>query len=257
VTPVAAPGAALREDGPVTDFDAVLFDAGGVLVVPNPAATGRMLAPFGGSTDEATLVRAHFRAAHAMDAARAVGVDADWPAYHRTYAAAAGVPADRRPAAVEAMSLEFTPLLWDHPVTGARTALAGLVGRGVPVGIVSNAEGQVEGELARLGICAVVVTGDDVPDPPPVPVACVVDSHVVGVSKPDPAIFEPALAALGLPASPRIAYVGDTVFYDVRAALAAGLTPLLHDPFGFHRGDPHPTGPHRTLRSLAELTALV
>ena len=89
------------------------------------------------------------------------------------------------------------------------------------------------------------------------PVACVVDSYVVGVAKPDPAIFEPALSALGLSASSRVAYVGDTVFYDVRAATAAGLTPLLHDPFGFHADDPHPSGPHRTLRALSELTALV
>jgi putative hydrolase of the HAD superfamily len=88
-------------------------------------------------------------------------------------------------------------------------------------------------------------------------VACVVDSHVVGVAKPDPRIFEPALAALGLPASPRVAYVGDTVFYDVRAAAAAGLTPLLHDPFGFHAADPHPSGPHRTLPSLDALHAMV
>ena len=43
--------------------------------------------------------------------------------------------------------------------------------------------------------------------------SCVIDSHVVGVAKPDPRIFEPALAALGLPASARIAYVGDTVFF--------------------------------------------
>jgi hypothetical protein len=47
------------------------------------------------------------------------------------------------------------------------------------------------------------------------------------------------------------------VFYDVRAAVAAGLTPLLHDPFGFHADDLHPSGPHRTLPSLAALAELV
>jgi putative hydrolase of the HAD superfamily len=241
----------------VGDFDAVLFDAGGVLVVPSPTATAGILAPFGGTTDEATLVRAHFAAAHAMDAARSDGVESEWPAYHRTYATVAGVPEDRLAAAVDALFEQFHPLLWDHPVAGARTALADLVGRGVPVGIVSNAAGQVAGELARLGICAVEVDERDVADPPPVPVRCVVDSHVVGVAKPDPAIFEPALAALGLRPSTRIAYVGDTVFYDVRAALAAGLTPLLHDPYGFHTADPHPSGPHRTLKTLAALKTLV
>jgi putative hydrolase of the HAD superfamily len=179
----------------------------------------------GGATDEATLVRAHFAAAHAMDAARADGVEAEWAAYHLTYAATAGVPGDRLADAVDALFAQFHPLLRDHPVPGARTALADLVGRGVPIGIVSNASGQVEGELARLGICAVEVTEADLADPPPVPVACVVDSHVVDVAKPDPAIFGPALAALGLQASPRIAYVGDTVFYTLTTL--AELTTLV------------------------------
>jgi putative hydrolase of the HAD superfamily len=179
----------------------------------------------GGATDEATLVRAHFAAAHAMDAARADGVEAEWAAYRLTYAATAGVPGDRLADAVDALFAQFHPLLWDHPVPGARTALADLVGRGVPIGIVSNASGQVEGELARLGICAVEVTEADLADPPPAPVACVVDSHVVGVAKPDPAIFGPALAALGLQASPRIAYVGDTVFYTLTTL--AELTTLV------------------------------
>jgi putative hydrolase of the HAD superfamily len=256
----------------VSDFDAVLFDAGGVLVVPAPVLTGRLLAPFGAVQDEASLVRAHFAAAHAMDQARADGDLAEWPAYHLTYARSAGVAPAHEAAATAAMSAEFDHWMWCHPVPGARDALAALHDRGVPIGIVSNAAGQVEGELARLGICrrverVVEPDGAEVPavvldpartaEPEPVPVACVVDSHVVGVSKPDPRIFEPALAALGLPASARVAYVGDTVFYDVRAAAAAGLTPLLHDPFGFHAADPHPSGPHRTLPTLGDLAALV
>jgi putative hydrolase of the HAD superfamily len=120
----------------------------------------------------------------------------------------------------------------------------------VPIGIVSNAVGQVEADLAELGICGVDTPGAAT-------VVCVVDSHVVGVSKPDPGIFRLALEALGLPASPRIAYVGDTVFYDVRAATAAGLSPLLHDPFGYHREDPHPSGPHRNLDDLKQLLEYV
>jgi putative hydrolase of the HAD superfamily len=239
-------------------FDAVLFDAGGVLVVPAPAVTGPLLAPFGGTPDEETLVRAHFAAAHALDHARAEGAEAEWTAYRYAYARHAGVPEAAAEAAAAALAAEVDHWAWHHPVPGARDALATLVDRGVPIGIVSNAAGQVEGELARLGICAVVVDGvADAEALSPVPVACVVDSHVVGVAKPDPAIFAPALEALGVPASARVAYVGDTVFYDVRAAAAAGLTPLLHDPFGFHADDPHPSGPHRTLPSLAVLAELV
>jgi FMN phosphatase YigB (HAD superfamily) len=64
-------------------------------------------------------------------------------------------------------------------------------------------------------------------------VSIVTDSHVIGYAKPDPRIFSDAIAALGL--SPdRIAYVGDSYVNDVGGALAAGLVPLLYDPFDDH-----------------------
>jgi putative hydrolase of the HAD superfamily len=270
--------------GGMREFDAILFDAGGVLLLPSPHKTGRLIAPFGGSTEHGVLNRAHFSAAHAMDHARSDGDTADWPAYHRAYLRAAGVPARRLDAACDAFEAEFTHHFWQHPLPGATAVLAELAWRGIPIGIVSNAGGQVEGDLAALGICSTGLSGTggsvlggsagadrgasggsgpgtpgraDREAPGGASVLCVVDSHLVGVAKPDPAIFAPALDALGLPASPRIAYVGDTVFYDVRASAAAGLSPLLHDPEGFHRADPHPSGPHRTLADLRELLDLV
>jgi len=234
----------------MTEFDAILFDAGGVLLLPSPEHTGALLEPFGGRTDDATLLRAHFVAAHAMDHARADGEHAEWPAYYRAYARAAGVSSAQEGAAVEEFGTRFDHYFWRRPVEGAAEALSALVERGVPIGIVSNAGGQVEGDLASLGICGLDTPGA-------AKVVCVVDSYVVGVSKPDPAIFRTALEALGLPASPRIGYVGDTVFYDVRASTAAGLSPLLHDPYGIHRADPHPSGPHRLLPDLKSLLDLV
>jgi len=150
------------------------------------------------------------------------------------------------------MATEYGHHFWVRPLDGAVEALNDLHRRGVPIGIVSNAGGQVEGDLARLGIAALANAVDGTGA---APVVCVVDSHVVGVAKPDPGIFEPALTALGLAASPRIAYVGDTVFYDVRASAAAGLTPLLHDPYGLHTAEPHPAAP-RTISSLRELLDL-
>ena len=53
-------------------------------------------------------------------------------------------------------------------------------------------------------------------------------SHLVGVSKPDPRIFEIALARLG--ASPEESvYVGDLYGIDVRGARSAGLSAVLID----------------------------
>jgi putative hydrolase of the HAD superfamily len=232
----------------MAELDAILFDAGGVLVVPRPDVTGPTLAPFGGRTDEATLIRAHFVGAHALD--HSPGGGEDWDAYILGYVRGAGVPAARRAQAAAAIKAVLDHWLWCHPIPGARETLLALGARGVRIGVVSNAGGQIQGELARVGL-------GQVGDGPGARLACVVDSHVVGVSKPDPAIFVTAVEALGLQPSPRIGYVGDLVCKDVRSAADAGLTPFLHDPYGLHDAEPTPSGPHRSLARLSQLLELV
>ena len=112
---------------------------------------------------------------------------------------------------------------------------------GVPLGVVSNASGQIAAVLARAGICQV---GDGAA----VAVLCVVDSHVVGVAKPDPAIFEHAVHMFGDLDRSRIVYVGDSVTIDVAAARSAGLRPVLLDPY-----DDHPGAPFERIREVADL----
>lgn len=75
------------------------------------------------------------------------------------------------------------------------------------------------------------------------------DSFVVGVRKPDPAIFRLALERMGL--EPRDAvYVGDSYGHDALPALALGLGAVLVDPLGLH---PESVCPR--VRSLGELVA--
>lgn len=224
-------------------FDAVLFDAGGVLVVPDPAVTGPVVSRFSGSPDPEVLTRAHFAGSHALDHSDVERED--WDAYHRGYVTEAGVPPELVHEAAATLRSTLDHAHWRTPFPGAVEALRALHERGVQIGVVSNAAGQIEQTLIDEAICQVGQGSS-------VPVRCVVDSHVVGVAKPDPAIFTHALPLLGLDPSEDIAYVGDTIFNDVRASAAAGLTPLLHDPYGFHAG-----GPHRTIRRLADLLDLV
>ena len=231
-------------------FDAVLFDAGGVLVVPDPVATGAALAPHGAAGDVPTLVRAHYAGMRALDVAAAAHHGApleahDWTVYRRAYATAAGVLHDRLDHAVGALNLVWSPLLWRFPLMASVAALWRLHRLGVPLGVVSTASGQIEGTLAAQGVCQVGRGAG-------VPVACVVDSHVVGVAKPDPAIFAPALVALGGPDPSRVAYVGDSVVNDVRSAEAGGLVALHLDPH-----DDHPEAPHRRIGSLHDLVGLL
>ena len=41
-------------------FDAVLFDAGGVFILPDPVAMSTAVAPFGGDSSIPSLMRAHY-----------------------------------------------------------------------------------------------------------------------------------------------------------------------------------------------------
>jgi putative hydrolase of the HAD superfamily len=236
--------AAMPETTPfdAVQFDAVLFDAGGVLVVPDPMVLGAALEPFGGSTSVATLIRSHYAGMRAQDA-EATERD-DWAVYAASYVRAAGVPEASRAEATAAMRTVFSPYLWRFPLMGSVAALVRLRNAGVPIGVVSNASGQIEACLANQGVCQVGPGAG-------VPVSVVVDSEVVGVMKPDPKIFAPALEVLGLPPE-RVAYVGDSVRNDVHGALAAGLQPLHLDPY-----DDHPDAAHRRIRSVADVAALL
>ena len=208
----------------------MLFDAGGIFIAPDPAAIGPVLAPFGGTTDSNVIVRSHFVALDALErpsisSGGGTIENLDWTVYRRAMAATCGVLEPRLDEAAAALDAIWSPFLWRHRLEESVSALWRLHRAGVPIGVVSNASGQVEATLAYQGICQVGRGAG-------VPVVCVIDSAVVGVAKPDPAIFEPALAVLGLDGGERIAYVGDSVVNDVGGARNAGLTALLYDPFG-------------------------
>ena len=228
-----------------TRFDAVLLDAGGVLVLPDPTVLAPLLAPYGADQAPEAYVRAHYAGMRAQDAASDPDRAEEWATYDRAYVAALGVSDVEQGEAAHLLGRTRSPWLWRHPVASSVAAVGELGARGVPVGVVSNASGQIESTLRRFGICQ-VGSGDGHQ------VICVVDSHVVGVAKPDPAIFTGALAALGDPPRDRVAYVGDSVRNDVGGARRAGLVPLLIDPYADHAG-----GPHERIAGLSDLLAWV
>jgi len=208
-------------------FDAVLFDAGGVLVLPDPTVLGPLLAPYGGSVDLHRHRRAHYAAM--AEKSRAESGEGDWRSYNTVYVESVGVHPDLVDHAAEVLDRTRTEHLWRWPIPETLRGLIALAAAGVPMGVVSNASGQIEAELRRSGICQ---TGDGLGTE----VRVVVDSHVVGVAKPDPAIFDHALGHFVGVERERIAYVGDSVITDIVSATAAGLHPVLIDPFGDHDG---------------------
>lgn len=224
-------------------FDAVLFDAGGILVLPDPTVIGPLLSYYGGDPSIDRHRRAHYWAMRAKSVAGSG--ESDWAEYNRAYVEAIGVREDERDEATAMLARTRTAHLWRWPIPESVEALRVLHASGVPIGVVSNASGQIEQILSRSAVC-------QVGDGPATPVRVVVDSHVVGVAKPHPAIFEPALEHFEGIARERIAYVGDSVTMDVHGAMAAGLHPVLLDPYG-----DHPDADFLRIGSLWDLLRLV
>lgn len=230
-------------------FDGVLFDAGGIFVIPDPVSTSIALAQFGGTREVGVLIRCHYAGMEALDAAAKKSTENSidtitWDTYRHAYVRSAGVVEEHVIPAAQQMRKLFSPYFWRYPLLESVAALGQLFHRKVPIGVVSNASGQIEATLNNLCICQVGPGAG-------VPVSIVTDSHIVGFAKPDPRIFGDAIAALNLPPE-RIAYVGDSYVNDVGGATAAGLVPLLYDPF-----DDHSEYDCERLSSLHELIAWV
>ena len=231
-------------DAPV----AVLLDAGGVFVLPDP---DRILGAFTRaecSVPRDVLADAHYRAA----ARFGIHLDVEacwteaWLEYLQTYVDECGVPQDRRDEAHRHLDSEFADAaLWVEPVPGSREGLQALADAGVRLGIVSNADGMMGPRLAQLELCQV---GPGIG----VDIECVVDSGNVGVMKPDPRIFQAAIDLLGLEPD-QVWYVGDMPAIDVVGARRARIRPYLMDPLGLHLD----AGYDRisSLAALAELIA--
>ena len=152
------------------------------------------------------------------DSDHPLGSRGDTRAYFAGALEAAGVP----PREMEMALVAFTERhratgLWTRPCEGAREALDRVLQRGLRAACVSNSDGRAEMHLRDCGVREGL--------------EFVVDSQIVGVEKPDPAIFAIALDRLHVTAEGAL-YVGDIVSLDAAGAAAAGLHCVLIDPAG-------------------------
>jgi len=138
-----------------------------------------------------------------------------------------------RPDLAEEMYRWFRANRFDRTFADVVPALEALRGLGMPMGILSNFGTGLEELLRDRGLRGYF--------------DFLVVSALVGVAKPDPAIFDHAVAAAGLPRN-RLLYVGDHFGDDVAGARAAGLDVVLID-----RADRHGDRPCPRIHSLLEL----
>ncbi len=212
----------------------VLFDAGNTLVHLDYAFIAELLAAHGQRRSALDVQRAEYTAKAAIDQAMAPGLRPQqlmWPngntpkpkaSYFEVALRALDVPAEAMPPILKALhEHNLQDCLWRVVEPDTTSVLAGLAARGFTLGVVSNADGRIEGDLRRFGLAPHFGT--------------VVDSHVVGVEKPDPRIFALALERLGADAASTI-YVGDVFAIDVLGAWRAGLQAVLVDVLGCYPG---------------------
>ena len=221
-------------------IDAVLFDAGGVLLDLDYAYLRRLIEARHGAVTVDELSR--LEAAARMEIHRQVAgggrVSEAWRDYFYVILGRVGVPAAEQNGIVDSLWDAHQRFgLWTVAIPGGPEVVAGLKRRGFRLGVVSNAEGRVEQDLESAGYRGLFET--------------VVDSHVVGVEKPDPEIFRIALQRLDSAAEHAV-YVGDLPAVDLAGARAAGIAPVLLDR---HELYPDLAGPR--LLSLEELPALL
>lgn len=211
-------------------FDAVSLDVGGVLVVPDHGALAAVLLRTAVDFDRDRFGVGHYLAMAAVDAA--ASAPEDFTDYLDGFLAAVSVPAADRGRAHNALAEVLATPVWCQPVPGSRRALAELAGAGLRLAVTSNSDGTIADHLRRHEW---VQLGEG----PGVPVAAVTDSGVVGVGKPDPAMYQATVEGLGVPAE-RVVHVGDSVVYDVDGAAACGLQSVHLDPFGICGSTDHP-----------------
>jgi FMN phosphatase YigB (HAD superfamily) len=199
----------------------VFFDAGNTIVFPDYYIYRDICEALGVDVSVDEIIRAEAAARSAFDRSVSESPGRDvhgfWSVYYTPFFELLRVPDDSIPDAIEMTRVANDNDLgiWCEPVDGLDHTLRELSSRGLTLGVISNSDGKVEWRLAELGIRD--------------PFDFVIDSAIVGISKPDRRIFESALEQSSLEAHEAI-YVGDYYEVDVRGSRAAGMIPVLFDP---------------------------
>ena len=238
---------------PTTPFDrlsALFLDLGNTLVSIDFAWVCDELDQRGVSATESELQRAEAAARPSVSrAVRQTGNSEGGDAFHRYLTtvlggvASAAAMSDRER---DGLAADLAPVLrlpgqsqrlWSNLLPGVRQTLETFHRAGLPVVVVSNSDGSAADIVDRQGLRDLV--------------AGVVDSHVIGIEKPDRGIFDHALALVG--ASPGdVLHVGDIYDVDVVGARGAGLHAMLIDPYG-----DWPDVDCARITSIAELPGLI
>jgi HAD superfamily hydrolase (TIGR01509 family) len=194
-------------------IDTVFLDAGGVLVHPNWARVAEALTRQGLVTTAQALAAAEPRAKREMDLGSLMARTDDrrrgW-IYFESVLRHAGLDVNEAAAQAlaEVRAYHDVHNVWEHVPDDVVPTLTALRALGLRLVVVSNANGLLRALFDRVGLSAHVDH--------------LLDSHEWGVEKPDPRLFQLALAQSGAAAEHTL-HIGDFFHIDVVGARAAGL----------------------------------
>jgi putative hydrolase of the HAD superfamily len=232
------------------DLEAVFFDAGETLLYPHPSFAelfAEVLRGHGHRVDPARVQEVvsassrRFNEILTSEQARLWSTSPErsrtlWDGIYRSFLSDLGIERDHD-RLIDALYARFTDLASYRLHPDALPTLERLRKTDLTLGLISNFEEWLERLLEALDVARFF----DV----------TVISGVEGVEKPDAAIFRLALERAGVIAE-RSLYVGDNPTFDVEAARAVGMIPVLID----RRGRYADTGAVR-ITSLEDLPAAV
>lgn len=181
---------------------AVLFDAGGTLVLQHPGAMSRIL---GVELGRESCLEAHYLAMDAYSRLHSRGVRRhgwEWWLEHYFTTLKVPSPAEAGPR------IRFGHGLWTLPIPGVERGVSSLLDRGIRCAVISNSDGSIRESLGEAGLSHLF--------------EFVIDSAEVGCKKPQPEIFALGVEQLGGVTAEEVAYVGDSLFHDVTGALRSG-----------------------------------
>ena len=223
-----------------SEIDAVVFDMGGVFTIQSPELINRIVRGAGVelALDDGGARLAHYTAVRAITEllAHIEVVEAEgtfWDVFDTAFFASAGLFGAELESAKQARLAERDSgvgKVWTHLLDENLEAFR-RIAADRPVAIVTNNVGTAVEQCVEAGLCQI--------GPGPLTeVVAIVDSAIVGVAKPDPRIFAPALEALATEPA-RTLYVGDTVHADVHGAQRAGMAVVQLDPLDLHADHSH------------------
>jgi HAD superfamily hydrolase (TIGR01509 family) len=206
---------------------ACVFDAGGTLVYPDWPRLAALAEEFAGrSLSEEEMQRAFGEMLKLAGAGTQApgGRVIDQTGHHWTFRAMyGGLGLDEAACEMLVGRIDVAHAerhIWCGTDSEAAGVIDELKRAGLLVAVISNTEdGRVRDALEAAGLSEKFDT--------------IIDSHLVGFKKPDPAIFRHALELLNVEPH-EAAFVGDSYAHDALAARAVGMRAILLDPLDLH-----------------------